>query len=58
MLQTGLETQTCINDSVLMLDISTMQIFTSKDILFDLGDNKFVFEWFAGINCIILWSQI
>ena len=23
-----------------------------------LGDNTFVFEWFAGINCIILWSQI
>ena len=24
----------------------------------DLGDNTFVIEWFAGINCIILWSQI
>ena len=23
-----------------------------------LGDNTFVIEWFAGINCIILWSQI
>ena len=25
---------------------------------FKLGDNTFVIEWFAGINCIILWSQI
>ena len=25
---------------------------------FYLGDNTFVIEWFAGINCIILWSQI
>ena len=24
----------------------------------ELGDNMFVIEWFAGINCIILWSQI
>ena len=24
----------------------------------DLGDNTFVIEWFAGINWIILWSQI
>ena len=24
----------------------------------DLWDNKFVFEWFAGITCIILQSQI
>ena len=24
----------------------------------DLGDNTFVIEWFAGINCIILWLQI
>ena len=23
-----------------------------------LGDNTFVIEWFAGINCIILLSQI
>ena len=23
-----------------------------------LGENMFVIEWFAGINCIILWSQI
>ena len=23
-----------------------------------LGGNTFVIEWFAGINCIILWSQI
>ena len=26
--------------------------------LSELGDNMFVIEWFAGINCIILWSQI
>ena len=26
--------------------------------MFQLGDNTFVIEWFAGINCIILWSQI
>ena len=26
--------------------------------LIQLGDNTFVIEWFAGINCIILWSQI
>ena len=24
----------------------------------ELGDNTFVIEWFAGINCIILQSQI
>ena len=24
----------------------------------DLRDNRFVIEWAAGINCIILWSQI
>ena len=27
-------------------------------IVLKLGDNTFVIEWFAGINCIILWSQI
>ena len=26
--------------------------------IFHLGDNTFVIEWFAGINCIILRSQI
>ena len=37
---------------------------TDLDFLFwiivscDLGDNTFVIEWFAGINCIILLSQI
>ena len=23
----------------------------------ELGDNTFVIKWFAGINCIILWSE-
>ena len=27
-------------------------------LLCKLGDNTFVIEWFAGINWIILWSQI
>ena len=26
--------------------------------LLESGDNTFVIEWFAGINCIIVWSQI
>ena len=30
----------------------------AKTVYSDLGDNTFVIEWFAGINCIILWSQI
>ena len=31
---------------------------TDLSNLWKLGDNTFVIEWFAGINCIILWSQI
>ena len=27
-------------------------------LIYHLGDNTFVIEWFAGINCIILWLQI
>ena len=35
-------------------------LWTVRDrtFIFHLGDNTFVIEWFAGINCIILWSQI
>ena len=41
------------------IDELTVQVWLPYHHLnFKLGDNTFVIEWFAGINCIILWSQI
>ena len=35
-----------------------MIVLCQSDWVFQLGDNTFVIEWFAGINCIIWLSQI
>ena len=42
-----------LKDSSRTSCVSILHTSTTK-----LGDNTFVIEWFAGINCIILWSQI
>ena len=41
-----------------IFDVTTNEIARYKRNELELGDNTFVIEWFAGINCIILWSQI
>ena len=35
-----------------------LDLYDKYNLQINLGDNTFVIEWFAGINCIILWSQI
>ena len=47
-----------IFDNVFIFDIYQQYCIYSIDAVLYLGDNTFVIEWFAGINCIILWSQI
>ena len=50
---------TCFCETVLVLP---WVVFPLTDFIVQLqsqlGDYTFVTEWFAGINCIILWSQI
>ena len=44
-----------------ILNMKVLLIYPYLKVLLDvwqLGDNTFVIEWFAGINCIILRSQI
>ena len=43
------------------IDVNNYPLYIDKPFLksrFCLGDNTFVIEWFAGINCIILGLQI
>ena len=45
-------------DIIIYIDFVPVKLWFWLLLSYHLGDNTFVIEWFAGINCIILRSQI